>query len=172
MRNKKTNGFTLVEVLLSIVIGGIVLGSALSAYSIFSNTAAQIQVSEQLQQEVNFSLIRISDRIRAESIGYTQYSQARSINDSRKLFLGDDTQVIFKNTEKMLFMNKEPLFSSVFEVENAQFRVLPTQDPNGNISDFSQYRQPKVDINLTVRSKQFPNLDISVRTSISSRLYQ
>lgn len=167
----KKSGFTLLEILVSIVIGGIILASAMSAYATFSNTSQQISAAQNLQREVSFALARVGDRIRAKSIGYDFYGNFSPSSASNQLFLGDKTHIIFENEN--LWWNQEPLLSKKFRVTRANFQITPSEDPfSENLSNFKNYRQPQVHINFSAEDRNNPTISVDIKTTISSRLYQ
>ena len=170
-RRAKIRGFTLLELLVSIVIGGIVLAGALSTYGVFSQTTARIRQTQQLHQAVNFAMIRMADRMRAYSIGYEQYGNFLPGKTSNQVFFGDGTHLHFSKNQ--LYLNEQPLFAPPFVVTDAVFTVTPAQDPfSATKLSADSYRQPRLTIKLQVASKQNPTITTTVRTTISSRLYQ
>ena len=162
---RKNAGFTLIELLVSITIGAIVLTSAFAVYARFVQTKTQIDISRQMQKEVNFALARITDRVRNCTI------KSESDTNSKKIELScsNEKNPIFKiekltNDKSTLTMDGHPLLSKKFE-------VIIGDDPAFNITN-EVGSQPKVQIHLTVQSNQDSKVSQSIRTTISSRIYQ
>ncbi|MCK5460557.1 prepilin-type N-terminal cleavage/methylation domain-containing protein [Candidatus Gracilibacteria bacterium] len=175
--SQRKNGFTLVEVLVSIVISGMVLVSVMGSYWILMKTNQAAELSRNLQKETSFTLIRMTDKIRSLSIDYEAYE-----NNSGKLCENQNLQTeqimlcikdnqIFEHKDGMLFMNDQPLFSSSFEVETVYFSVSPSQDPFKNLAKKEFQLQPKVTIFLKVKAKLNPKIKFEIQTTISSRKY-
>lgn len=167
----KNLGFTLLEVLISIVIGGIILASAMSAYGSFTKASQAISLAQKLEKQTTFALTRISDRIRNHSIGYEHYGNYNPGSTENRLFLGDQTEITFE--DENLFMNGEPFFSQEFFVKKAQFLVSPPENPfSKTLSNIDHYIQPKVSISLDIESRKDPGVKNSIQTTISSRIYE
>ena len=172
--------FTLIEILVSLVIAGMVLGALMGGLLATSETLRKVKVSQRLQQELHFSLNRVSDRMRAGSINYDKYAETNNdIHYPVSLFLGPDTEIrkVAYEDGFTLRMNGEPLFSDRFYLQqhsNQQpvFVLSPTQNPFGPGVDFDNYHQPKLTVNLRAVSIEYPEVYYELQTTISSRRYE
>lgn len=177
VRHKKTaaSGFTLIEVIVSMVISVMLLTLVMGGFMTLIQTNQRNDAFRELQKESNFALIRLADKMRAVSIDYPAYEAGGACQNLdlgsplAQLCLGDDH--IFSFEEGNLWLNEQPLFSDIFEVEKALFTVLPAQNPFTNLTVQSAQLQPKVHFYGVVKSKAFPQLYIPLQTTISSRSY-
>ncbi len=188
-------GTTLIELIVIVVISAIILSAVMTSYASLVKTNQKINVSRQLQKEINFAMIRLTDKMRSYSVDYEAYDSGNcsgyNLSDSNNLLCiqgeGETDSYFFNQgdfiapdgeTYKTLFMNQEPLFSSFFEVKNVHFFVTPSKDPFDikNLqtpADIKAYNlQPKVTITLEVGSIQYEDLEFHIQTTISSRKYQ
>lgn len=174
----KAAGFTLVEVLVSIVITAIVIVAVMASMWHLVLANHQADALRQLHKQVHFSLVRSADKIRTHSIDYTQHPEDGSgtcaplpggMTAIEKICLGDGHILEFR--DKNLFLDDSPLFGDAFEVESVGFLVSPTKAPSDNIADKSTQLQPKVTIHMSVRSRAFSSAFMEVQTTISSRRY-
>jgi hypothetical protein len=167
---RKKQGVTLIELLVVIVTSGIILSTVMASFASLITITHKIDLSRQLQKEINFSLIRIADKMRANSIDYSAYTSGscsgQSPSSSQKLCLGDGHIFDFNTPIKMLQMNDEPLFSEIFEVRDVFFFYVTPPAAK------SPLLQPKLTVYLDVASKQFPEINFQIQTSVSSRQYQ
>jgi len=181
----KPKGFTLIEVLVSIVVAGIVLSAVMTSYASLSQTSRKATLTRQLQKETHFALMRMEDKIRSLPIGYDQYEGSghcigESIGGGKKLCLGQDVALEFHADNGQLLFHKylpgedksQPLFSGRTLVQEATFSVVPTKDPAQNLGDKSLQLQPRVELFLNVASRIEPDITLQIRTTLSSRLYQ
>lgn len=153
----KLAGFSLVELVVAITIGGVVLSTVMVSYVSLAKMRQSLDISRQVQRELNFATMRISDRARANSINYEKLDS----DNHHFLPLGED-EFIYDDVAKSLSMNGAPLFSPNIMVEQAEFDVWPiNNDPKV---------QPMVNLQLLVSSKNKPDIEIPLRTSISSRV--
>lgn len=182
MISSKNPGFTLIEVVVAITIAGIILSAVMVSYVSLAQTSRRIDISRQLQKETNFAMIRIADRVRAQSIDYEAYysgsgsPEACGPSNLKVLCLGAKTKTI-TNPSKTVFvlkdenleMNAAPLFSKKFKVDKAEFKISPERDP-AKLSN-PQY-QPKAQIILEISSREEPKISLLIQTTVSSRLYE
>ena len=166
-------GISLIEVLVSIVIAGIIFSTVMVSYFSLIQTQQKTDIMRQMQKEVHFAIIRIADKIRANSIDYDAYSGGRcsgiDLRSSNKLCLGADN--IFEVNGTRLMMNNSPLISEKFAIKKMYFYGSPTTNPVGNQGDKDSQFQPKVTIFLEVESLKDPSISMEVQTTISSRNY-
>ncbi len=189
MKNKrlKVSGFTLIEVLVSLVIMGIMLTLATSSYWVFMQTNIKAGISRDLQQEMRFGLTRMTDQMRGFSIDYSAYgdvtSDCGSGNLNQKFCFGKNSKGEFvfleykedpdedaDTDDEMLFFDGQPLFSSKFRVSGFYVAFSPTESPYRNGASEFQI-QPKATFFLKVESKRFENIKLELQTTISSRKY-
>lgn len=181
MINYKHSAFTLVELLVSMVISALLLTAVLGSFWVLMQTNQKNEISGRLQQQTNFALLRISDKIKNHSIDYEKAKNMTPLpldlgTPQKQLLLNGNFE--FKKTPDNLTMNGQPLFSNEFKVTETFFWVSPSKDP----LDLTQFTtpleqkksqlQPKVTIVLQVESKRFPNISLDIQTTISSRKYQ
>ncbi len=163
MKTKRL-GFSLIEMIVAITIGGIILGSVMGSFLSLSRMRQQLDLTRQIQREINFAVIRIADRIRSQEIDHNEIDY--SIN-TEKLQLGENAEIIFKTKEtngiETLMMNDDPLFSSNLKVDQLTFTVFPTTE--------TPTLQPRVTIKLQV-SDIHDKTSVPLRTTISSRLIE
>ncbi len=195
----QTKGFTLIEMLVSMVIVGIMLTLVMASYWTFLQTQQRMAVSRELQSEVRFAFNRYADKVRSSRVDYNQYSgiagnncQSLDLNGARALCLTDGASYYYfehvdlngDGTQNALLMGKattsaqeaktnaQPLISPLkFNVTNAHFAVSPAYDPKVDISQ--PQMQPKVKLYLEAHptSERYLDLVIESQTTISSRQY-
>ena len=161
---RRIPGFSLIEILVAIVVSGIVLSAVMTSYVSLTQTSRKIDLSRQLQREMNFAMIRIGDRIRSHPIDFLD---KKCKNSASKLCLKNLT---IEFSEGNLGFENQPLFSEIFAVENATFALTPSTDPGS----FGK-TQPRVKIILEVGSAEKNHVKIPpllLQTTISSRTYQ
>ncbi len=172
--NYKKQGVTLIELLVVIVTSAIVLSSVVASFASLVGVVEKIDVSRQLQKEIHFALVRVADSMRAYGIDYEAYEGGDCMGQSKesatKVCFGNGFVFEKKKRENRehsgFFMNGEPLFSSVFHVNDVNvFDITPREK-----DDMKNY-QPKVTIYLDVVSRQYPDISFQIQTTISSRVY-
>ncbi len=158
----RTNGFSLVELVVAITIGGIILTGVMGSFLTLSKMRQQLDLTRQIQREINFATIRIADRIRSQSVDYFLWDE----NNHYTLPIGTEDEVFdFNETGHMLTMNGAPLFSPNLMVRNLNFSVFPETEDNDI--------QPSVQLELIVSERAVtPKISVPLRTTISSRLIQ
>lgn len=181
MRNRKkinqkrttNHGFTLIEILVSMVIMAMVFSGALYGFWKILEANARIDLSRQLQKEMHFAMIRMADKIRDYSIDYDAYvsgsgkpCENQDVNSPLSLCVKND--YAFTMEDDVLKMNNAPLLSDKFITETLNFSITPNTDPS-NIAN-PQF-QPKVTIFLKAESKFLPDVSIPLQATISSRIY-
>lgn len=157
----KNTGFTLIELIVSITIGGIILATVMGSFLTLGKTKQQLDLTRQIQRELSFATIRIADRVRSQSIDYSRIQDA----NHHALPIGDNELFSFDKDAKMLFMNDAPLFSKNLMVQDAEFTVSPL---NSEV-------QPRVHLEIRVSERttaETPRVSIPLRTTISSRIIQ
>ena len=169
----KTQGFSLLELLVAMVLSGIVLVSVLTSFWLFIQTHQKAELNRELQRETRFALSRIADKTRNFSIDYEQYKPGEncppSINQNHKLCL-EGHSVEFKNNN--LYLDDQPLLSpEKFHINTAHFGFSPDKDPRKNLGDIHLQIQPKVSINFNVESKKINTIKFDIQTTLSSRKY-
>ena len=171
--SSKSSAFTLIEVLVSLVISGIMLTLVTSSYWLFLKVHKKAAVSRELQQETRFAMTRMADKIRAYNINYQDYESGGACPPSQtrnyKLCLNDHTISFHENN---VWLDEHPLFSiDKFTVETAYFEFSPEVDPLKNIGNLPAQIQPKTTVFLHLTSKKFPDTELKVQTTLSSRKY-
>lgn len=164
---KRVEGVTLFELIVSITISGFVLTGVMMSYVSLTKAAQKIDISRQLQREINFAMARISDRVRGYSVDYeNNICEYEENHDDLCITGGDTFQFDFKNNQ--LNMNGEPLFSKLFSVNKVAFSVTPSEPS-------ALSAQPCVQVYLKVGLAEGVKInmqDFEIQTTLSSRLYQ
>lgn len=155
----KCAGFSLIELVVAIAIGGVILATVMGSYLSLARMRQSLDVTRQIQREVNFAAMRMGDRMRAHSVNYEH--EDYSPENHEFLPLGED-EFVYDNKEKMVRMNGAPLFSPSLEVSELRFEVIPSQR--------SEKIQGMVKLELRVSSKAKPEISVPLRTTISSRI--
>lgn len=162
--NMRQTGYTLIELLVAITIGGIVLATVMGSFLSLSKTQQQLDITRQIQREINFATIRIADRVRSQSIDYEAVGQ----NNHHLLPIEEGEIFVFDEDTHQLTMDGAPLFSHNLMVQDVEFTV--SEDPH------LSHIQPWVRIELLVSDKveetEDPLVSIPLRTTISSRIIQ
>lgn len=158
---QRNAGLSLVELVVAIAIGGVVLATVMGSYLSLAKMKQNLDITRQIQREVNFAVMRISDRVRAYSVNY-DHNDFSPI-DSSFLPLGDD-EFKYDEDDGQLTMNGAPLFSPIIEVRDLRFEVSPDA--------LSSRVQARVKIEILVGSRVKPELSVPLRTTISSRLIE
>lgn len=149
-------GFSLIELLVAITIGGIILTVVMTSYAAMSQTNLQLDAARQLQKETNFAVIRMADRIRNFSVDLDN-------STDKKLIIGHKKGVFeYLPNKKQLTMDEQPVFSSNILVTKMEFKY----------SKNSAKLQPWVQIYLKVASKKNKEITNRIRTTISSRIFE
>jgi prepilin-type N-terminal cleavage/methylation domain-containing protein len=160
----QSTGFSLIEIVVAITIGGIILATVMGSFLTLSKMSQQLDLTRQIQRELNFATIRIADRIRSQSIDYSRLDEL----DHHFLPIGGSETFRFDEDAGMLFMNDAPLFSNTLMVRDSTFLVFP--------EDESEKLQPRVQIELRVTERTegniTPKISIPLRTTLSSRIIQ
>ena len=162
----RQSGYTLIELLVAITIGGVILATVMGSFLALSKTQKQLDLTRQIQREINFATIRIADRVRSQSIDYDNIV----ITDNHFLPIVGKEGFRFNPDPgiKQLTMNGAPLFSSNLMVRNLEFAVSENPD--------TSHLQPSVKIELLVSDRTIgaepPTVSVPLRTTISSRIIQ
>ncbi len=164
--NLRQSGYTLIELLVAITIGGIILATVMGSFLALSTTQKQLDLTRQIQREINFATIRIADRVRSQSIDY-DLIDADLANHHFLPIKSGEIFTFDQNTGELL-MNDSPLFSHNLMVRDLEFTV----SENPQVS----HLQPWVTIELLVSERtaetENPTVSIPLRTTISSRIIQ
>jgi prepilin-type N-terminal cleavage/methylation domain-containing protein len=187
----KNKGFTLVELVVTMVILGMVFSGVRGAYYMLLQTHDRVDLEREMQQELAFAVTRISDKIRAESVDYLAYTsggncQGLSLSGAEKICLGNNWAIEFDSTqEKILLENisgvAQPLFSeNNFLVTEVGFYITPEKDPYdpAHLANPVYQLQPKVQIYLAIASVRRnkddsgPLVQMDIQTTVSSRKYR
>ncbi len=173
MKHKHT-GFSLVELLVAMVITGIMFTSVTASYWLFLQSHLKAENTRLLQQEVRFAMTRITDKVRAYNLHYTEYQTGGNcgpnLNQNEVLCLQG---YHFKKQGDNVLMNDQPLFSdNRVMVDSVFFDFSPAQDPLKNLANPDLQIQPKVTIYLRVKSKFYQEVQFQAQTTISSRQYR
>jgi len=162
----RQSGYTLIELLVAITIGGVVLAAVMGSFLALSKTQKQLDLTRQIQREINFATIRMADRVRSQSIDYDLIDAAPE--NHHFLPIKDDEVFVFNEDEHQLTMNDAPLFSKNLMVRELEFKVSKNPD--------TSHVQPWVRIELLVSDRttdeELPKVSIPLRTTISSRMIQ
>ena len=181
MRHKNT-GFTLIEVLVATVISAGMLTLVMTSFWTLWQTYRTADLMREMQHQATFAMTRIADKIRAEGLDYSAYSDpSRCLpNVNERLCVGTDTFFQFSDTDEMLFMGnyteQDPLFSiNKFLIKDLRFEHYPTAEPVR--TDLGTQFQPQVGVRFTIVSRydiwgrETDNLSLDLQTTISSRQY-
>jgi type II secretory pathway pseudopilin PulG len=175
----KTTAFTLIEVITTIVITVILLSIILASYASMTRVVQDIKLSQKLQRETNFALQRITDRMRNGSINYAAMVAAnQTIRSPQQLILDTgENQVLIERKKsgdhQTLYFDGEPIFSELFHVEHFHVTINPINDPYLPINKYTTaYQQPKIRLDVEVRSIAKPTITQALQTTISSRKYK
>ncbi len=166
---------TLIELLIAITISSIVLSLILGSSAFLIRLNRKLDISRELQKEISFAMERMTDKIHTQSINYASYNPKSNTpcadqdpSSTNDLCVGD-TNFTFQNN--MLFENKDPLFSKEYQVIKTIFHITPTKDPVTNFESENQI-QPRVTIFVKVISKESPEINSEIQTTLSSRQYE
>ena len=178
-------GFTLIEVLVSVVITAMMLTLVMASYWTFLKTQQRMAVARELQSEVRFAFNRFNDAIRSSSIDYAAYTgsgHCATLPGTLCLLKpnGDTQYAVFVDADKKLKLGTTPadaqflLSPQKFSVDNVSFRVSPDPSLGNPKADLTLDQiQPKVTIFLRVlpTDSRYQDLVIENQTTISSRQY-
>jgi len=188
----KVFGFTIIELLVSVVIFGIVMSLVLGSVWTMVKTREQATRFRNLQQELHFGMMKMADMIRAYGVDYAQH-QAEGVSldaQTQHLILGhrvwgseplrlkinigsdgDDTPAHININDVPLFSDRVQLKADEEGQIISYFQVVPEVDPFKNYGTAESQLQPRVKIYLVLQDRQYPNLEIPIQTTISSRKY-
>ena len=114
-----------------------------------------------MQKEINFTAIRIADRVRNYSINLGEGE-----SNSGKLVIGKTGEIFeFLSSSKKLTMCEQSLFSDKIAVDMVEFSYPDPEENNGNF-------QPWVQVYLKISSRKEPEIKNWIRTTISSRIFE
>lgn len=187
----KNKGFTIIELLVTMVILGLVLSGAMGAYYVLLKARDRVEIEREMQQEVTFAMTRVADKIRAHSVDYNQYLDLTgecyntSLQGGNEICLGENRLIKFDTGQNNILFgthtNTQPLFSTKkFNVSKLIFYTTPQKNPYApsNLSDATLQLQPKVQVYLEIESKRTepdgttPLVKMNIQSTLSSRQYQ
>lgn len=187
----KVRAFTLIEMLVSMTIAGIVFASVMTSYASLTRARQRIELFRGLQQQGSFALIRITDKVRDYGIDYDAYASgwpySGSTIETQVLYLGDGT-VFELDSDGIFRMNGELLLASSVEVVPDTFSFIITpdadpsvlvhpsyytlNDPSASSSDYlTEQVQPKVQVQMDLRSTMNEAVILPLETTLSTRIY-
>ncbi len=155
-------GFSLIELLVAMTIGGVILTAVMTSYVAMTKTSLRLDLARQMQKETNFAVIRMVDKIRNYPIKNC---------DEKKLVLQNRQghEITFKfllENKQQLTLNEQPLFSENIAVDDGHFDCKGLDDEENPAKI-----QPRVQIYLQVSAKKDPEITNRVQTTISSRIF-
>ena len=180
-------GFTIMEVLVSTVLFGIVMSLVLGSVWTMVKTREQTARFRNLQQELQFGMVKMADLIRAYGIDYAQHDTEGAPLDGelQRLILGHKVwgekpltlQINIgsegDDTPAHINLNGVPLFSPRVQLkadEEGQiisyFQVTPEADPFQSYGESDYQLQPRVKIYLVLQDREYSNLEIPIQTTI------
>lgn len=183
MRKVNTQGFTLVEMLVTVSIFAIVSVVTSSIFINVNNLQQQTRNLQRLQNEGRYLLEKIAKEIRGReldygSVGFPNGGLTEQL-DFKADELGDLMSIRFdaQNEKILISVNgeEEALNSDQVEVKDLQFKVSPSNNPFSQTATSSEVMQPRVTISMKLSNKGVPerylkNLDL--QTTISSKIYK
>ena len=161
---------------------------ATSSYWLFLKTNMKTEVSRDLQQEMRFALTRITDRMRAYSIDYEEYSDispkaCSGYANAKACFTGGsilrydaDPDADESTEDGMLYLEDQPLFSpkkinvTAFYTDFSP-RINPYKPENMGNLDIQIQPKATFFIEAQAKDKRFKNIKLQLQTTISSRKY-
>jgi len=164
----KKSGFSLIEILVTIVISGILLAAAAGNFAYFLRAEQKINLQRELQKQVFFAMSRLNDAARGCEIDFENFAAEKIIfKNPEKIF--EKTDENHADFPENFLLENQPLFSKKFRVEKINFAISPTENPREDWAN-PQF-QPKVEIFLRAAARAMPEISTEVRTVISSRIY-
>lgn len=189
-KNKKKNnqGYTLIEMIVSVGIFAIVSVLIAQLFVIFSQTQQKSTIQQQIQGDARVVLAQVSDRIRSGIIDYASYGVGIS-SPTDQLYLIDENGIsvlIEKSSSPTECPSAEstpclvisenggaptPMSSDKFTVDIVQFYIDPSTDPEPSSGPDIQPRVTMtigitgVNINDALKSPTY------IQTTASSRVY-
>jgi len=157
--SKNFAGFSLIELLVGMTIGGIVLATVMTSYVAMVKTSIRLDLARQMQKETNFAVIRMADKIRNFPIKSCEKTKL-TLNGRNR---GEIVFQFLENQHKAT-MDNQPLFSENILLEEGKFKCFGVENP--------AKLQPRVQIYLKIRSEKDDELSNWIRTTISSRIYE
>lgn len=176
----RSEGFTLVEMLISISVLMIFLALASGSYTSLVSANRRANSTQKLYHEVRNVFDTLASEVRGGSIDYSQNNILSILHgaDNRSLFQYDKTKkrivVIHQSHVKGIAGNIwasqesdwQSLTSEEFPVDDFSFTVFPAKNPYQaeHAKDDSSQVQPSVTLSLAMNGYEF-------RTTYSSRTY-
>lgn len=183
MRKVNTQGFTLVEMLVTVGVFAIVSVVTSSIFINVNNLQQQTGNLQRLQNEGRYLLEKIAKEIRGRELDYGPVGFPNGGLTDRLDFkvdeLGDSMSIEFDDQNERILISingeREPLNSDQVEIKDLQFKVSPSNDPFSQTATSSEAMQPRVTIYMKLSNKDVPerylkNLDL--QTTISSKIYK
>jgi len=165
--NSEQAGFSLIELLVAITIGGVILTMVMTTYASMVQVNMKLDAARQLQKETNFAVIRMADKIRNFKIHSCEEKKLvlKDRNNKSIKFNSAIIAIDATNSRKTLKMDGQPLFSSNIEVQKISFVCAGVGENHAKL-------QPRVQIYLKVASRRNPEITNWIRTTISSRIFE
>ena len=171
--------FSLIEIIITITISGIVFSSVLANFFIYIKQQNKIQVIREVNADTHFPLLRMSDKIRSFAIDYAKHKIGKdrcpTISSFKvdRICLEKDYQFFLE--DRVVQMKKgsktSPLTSKNIIVDKLLFFVTPAENPFTKTTQRQNRLQPKVTIFISARSVRLPEITQTMQTTISSRIY-
>jgi prepilin-type N-terminal cleavage/methylation domain-containing protein len=172
--------FSLIEIIITITISGIVFSSVLANFFIYIKQQNKIQVIREVNADTHFPLLRISDKIRSFAIDYTKHKVGT--DNCPAISKGFKMDVICLENNYRFFLENgvaqmekddkiSPLTSKNIIVDKLLFFVTPTENPFTKTTERQNRLQPKVTIFISTHSVRLPEITQTMQTTISSRIY-
>ena len=137
----KHSGFTLVEMVISLVIGGILLSSisviVSSAYDFYFDSRKKIQLQQDFSLVEQVLSSRIHEAEKGEQKIYTNYSELLSGGSAQTS--GSCLRVTFKDESSQLLCQIDNDFYVIDESTGAQTQLIKTIVDTLNFSDQTNY---------------------------------
>ena len=173
-----SNGFTLLEIMLTVAIFAICSVAISGIFLAANNLQNQLANSQRVQSDARYILEKIAKEVRGNELSLV-YNLTNSTTTLS--FMTDELgyAVAFKfdtSTKSLLYKNSGqwvPLNSEDIIVSDVKFYIFPTKDPFVNTSSTSN-EQPRVTVTLEMKNK-YPGRfqkTIFLQTTISSKYYK
>jgi prepilin-type N-terminal cleavage/methylation domain-containing protein len=189
----RQKAFTLVEVIISVTIFSLFMGTAIGAYLSFHRAQYEAAIERSLMLEGDAILDQMTEDLRDFFIDYDVYASVDDTIESNTLFLvspegghvvydwnseeGELTKQIFDDSGEPVPAYKDPLLlhHDATEVSGLFFQIFPSRSPYSSSAagvSTLQY-QPTVQIVLELErpGRLSEVVDLELQTSVTSRFY-
>lgn len=160
---KFQNGFTLVEMLISISILMLFLGVIAGSYIALTSANKSANDTQKIYREIRNVFDVLAAEIRSGQIDYSCINElCIENNGGRWVFKFKNNQILVAKQ----FTDFQPITSENFKIDDFSFKIFPLKNPYDAVNaadDLVQY-QPSVTIFLKTHGQEF-------RTTYSSRSY-